>query len=148
MKLNVAAIVEDIKLPDYKGRHVFTAKLRLWIFGAFAVIGAIFYLRGMWQTALWVPLVISLAFLVTGVCYINILRNRALIFSFVLELVADLVSVTSVVYLTGGAKSHYFTLYLMYCVAAGMFYNYQVALVAAILCVVCFGTLVLSLQLG
>ncbi|HCU24282.1 MAG TPA: hypothetical protein DF383_04615 [Deltaproteobacteria bacterium] len=148
MKLNASAIIEDIKLPDYKGRHVFTAKLRLWIFGIFGVIGSIFYFRGMWQTALWVPVVISLAFLVTGFCYLNILRNRALMFSFVVELMADLVSVSLVVYLTGGAKSHYFTLYLLYCVAAGMFYNYQVALIAAILSVICYGALLLSLNLA
>ena len=68
--------------------------------------------------------------------------------SFVLELAADLLSMTLVVYLTGGLKSNYFTLYLMYCVAAGMFYNYQVAIVAGILALLFYGTLGLSLELG
>ncbi|MDL1872737.1 GAF domain-containing sensor histidine kinase [Deltaproteobacteria bacterium PRO3] len=147
MKINASAILEDIKLPDYKGRHVFTAKLRLWIFIVFWVIGSI-YFKGMWRSAPWIPLVIAMAFLLTGICYRNILRNRALMVSFVLELAADLVSMTLIVYITGGTQSNYFTLYLMYCVAAGMFYNYQVAIVAAILSIFFYGSLVLSMELG
>lgn len=147
MKISASAILEDIKLPDYKGRHVFTAKLRLWIFIVFWAIGSI-YFKGMWRSAPWIPLVIALAFLLTGICYRNILRNRALMVSFVLELAADLVSMTLIVYITGGTQSNYFTLYLMYCVAAGMFYNYQVAIVAAILSIFFYGSLVLSMELG
>ncbi len=147
MKLSATAIVEDIKLPDYKGRHVFTAKLRLLIFLVFWVIG-IFYFKTLWRQAAWVPLVISLAFLLTGVCYHNILRNRGLFTFFLLELAADLISMTLVVYLTGGATSDYFTLYLMYCIAAGIFYNYQVATVAAALGVLFYGILLLALNLG
>lgn len=147
MRINFAAIVEDIKLPDYKGRHVFTAKLRLLIFVVFWLIG-IFYFKTLWREAPWVPLVISLMFLLTGVCYQNILKNRGLVIFFLLELAADLVSMTLVVYLTGGTTSDYFTLYLMYCVAAGIFYNYQVATVAAILSVFFYGLLLLSLKMG
>ncbi len=117
MKFNANAIVEDIKLPDYKGRHVFTAKLRLWIFIVFWIIGSI-YFKGIWRLAPWVPLAISLAFLLTGICYQNILKNRALLVSFLLELAADLFTMTLIVYITGGPKSPYFTLYLMYCIAA------------------------------
>ncbi|MDX1387310.1 MAG: hypothetical protein R3257_06935, partial [bacterium] len=147
MRINFAAIVEDIKLPDYKGRHVFTAKLRLLIFVVFWLIG-IFYFKTLWREAPWVPLVISLMFLLTGVCYQNILKNRGLVIFFLLELAADLVSMTLVVYLTGGSTSDYFTLYLMYCVAAGIFYNYQVATVAAILSVFFYALLLLALNLG
>jgi signal transduction histidine kinase len=147
LKISATAIVEDIKLPDYKGRHVFTAKLRLVIFLVFWIIG-IFYFKTLWQDAPWVPLVISLAFLLTGFCYQNILKNRGLFISFVLEIVADLVSMTLVVYLTGGATSDYFTLYLMYCVAAGIFYNYQVATVAAILSIFFYVLMVVALKVG
>lgn len=147
MRLSVNAIVEDIKLPDYKGRHVFTAKLRLLIFIVFWIIG-ILYFKTLWRDAPWVPLVISLMFLLTGVCYQNILKNRGLFIFFVLELAADLISMTLVVYLTGGPNSDYFTLYLMYCVAAGIFYNYQVATVAAILSCFFYGLLMIALRMG
>lgn len=147
MKLSATAIVEDIKLPDYKGRHVFTAKLRLLIFLVFWIIG-IFYFKTLWRQAPWVPLVISLAFLLTGVCYHYILRNRGLFVFFVLELAADLISMTLVVYLTGGATSDYFTLYLMYCIAAGIFYNYQVATVAASLSLLFYAILLFTLHFG
>ncbi|HEX5035475.1 MAG TPA: hypothetical protein VFW62_13425, partial [bacterium] len=76
------------------------------------MIGSL-YFKGLWRSAPWIPLVISLAFLLTGLCYRNILRQRWLMPSFVLELAADLLSMTLVVYLTGGLKSNYFTLYLM-----------------------------------
>lgn len=121
--------------------------MRLWIFIVFWIIGSI-YFKGLWRSAPWIPLVISMAFLLTGLCYRNILRQKWLMPSFVLELAADLVSMTLVVYLTGGLKSNYFTLYLMYCVAAGMFYNYQVAIVAGILSLLFYGTLGLSLEMG
>ncbi len=134
-------------MPDYKGRHVFTAKLRLVIFLVFWSIG-IFYFEPLWQEAPWVPLAISLAFLLTGVCYHNILKNRGLVFFFLVELAADLMSVTLVVYLTGGESSDYFTLYLMYCLAAGVFYNYQVATVAAILSLIFYLILVVTLRAG
>lgn len=147
MKFSAQAIVEDIKLPDYKGRHVFTAKLRLLIFVVFWIIG-IFYFRTLWREAPWVPLAISLAFLLTGICYYNILKQRGLVAFFILELVADLISITIVIYLTGGVDSDFFTLYLMYCLAAGIFYNYQVALLAGVLSLFCYGTMVLGLWLG
>lgn len=144
LKISAKAILEDIKLPDYKGRHVFTAKLRLLIFVVFWIIG-IFYFRTLWREAPWVPLVISLTFLLTGVCYQNILKNRGLVPFFILELAADLISMTIVVYLTGGASSEYFTLYLMYCLAAGIFYNYQVAMVAGLLSLFFYGSMILAL---
>jgi len=84
LSFSTKAILEDIKLPDYKGRHVFTAKLRLVIFFVFWIIG-IFFFKTLWRDAPWVPLVISLAFLMTGVCYQNILKNRALFISFILD---------------------------------------------------------------
>src|SRR5262245_21932092 len=147
MKFNAAVIVEDIKLPDYKGRHVFTAKLRLSIFVVSWIIG-FFYFESIWKMAPWIPFAISIAFLITGICYENILKNRWLMFSFLMEIIADLFSMTLVVYLTGGPKSEYFLLYIMYCVAAGMFYNYQVALVAASLSLVFYGLMLLAVDVG
>ncbi len=147
MKFNAAVIVEDIKLPDYKGRHVFTAKLRLSIFIVSWIIGS-FYFESIWRMAPWIPFAISIAFLITGICYQNILKNRALMFSFLMEVIADLISMTLIIYLTGGADSDYFLLYIMYCVAAGMFYNYQVALVAAILATIFYGLMLLSVEGG
>lgn len=147
MKFSANAIIEDIKLPDYKGRHVFTAKLRLSIFIVSWIIGS-FYFESIWRKAPWIPFAISIAFLITGICYQNILKNRYIMVSFVLEMVADLFSMTLIVYLTGGAQSDYFMLYIMYCVAAGMFYNYQVALVAAAFSIFFFALMILVVQFG
>src|SRR5262245_33014259 len=116
MRISATEILQEIKLPDYKGRHVFTAKLRLMIFIVFWILSAI-YFKGIWKASPFIPISISFAFLVTGICYNNILRARALVSSFLLEMAADVFSITLVVYMTGGEKSQFFTLYILYSVA-------------------------------
>jgi signal transduction histidine kinase len=147
MRISGAEILQEIKLPDYKGRHVFTAKLRLMIFIVFWVLSAI-YFKGIWKASPFIPISISFAFLVTGICYNNILRGRALVTSFLLEMAADVFSITLIVYMTGGEKSQFFTLYILYSVAAGTFYSNIVALVAAVMSFLFYGSLVLLLYFG
>src|SRR6516225_2719038 len=132
MQLNGERLLEEIKLPDYKGRHVFTAKLRLVIFIVFWVLSTL-YFKGIWKASPFIPIAISLAFLLTGICYNNILRGRALVSSFILEMMADLFSITLIVYMTGGARSQFFTIYIIYTVAAGTFYSDVVAFLSAFL---------------
>ena len=143
--INANAILEDIKLPDYKERHVFTGKLRLVIFLIFWVLGAT-YFRGVWASYAIIPLLISLSFLITGVCYNNILQNKYILTSFILEMLADLLSISLVVYMTGGGESSYFTLYMIYVSAAGMFYSPRIALLAAVFSVLSYAILVLGIH--
>jgi signal transduction histidine kinase len=147
MQLNGERLLEEIKLPDYKGRHVFTAKLRLVIFIVFWVLSTL-YFKGIWKASPFIPIAISLAFLLTGICYNNILRGRALVSSFILEMMADLFSITLIVYMTGGARSQFFTIYIIYTVAAGTFYSDVVAFLSAFLSFVFYGVLVLLLFSG
>jgi signal transduction histidine kinase len=147
VRISGEEILKQIKLPDYKGRHVFTAKLRLVIFAVFWILSAI-YFKGIWRASPLIPLAISLAFLLTVICYNNILKSRALLSSFILEIMADLFSITLIVYMTGGERSQFFTIYIIYCVAAGTFYSNLVALIAAILSFVFYGSLVLLLYSG
>src|SRR4029453_3010942 len=147
MPLSGAEILEEIKLPDYKGRHVFTAKLRLTIFVVFWVLSAI-YFKGIWKSSPFIPISICLAFLLTGLCYNNILRGRALLTSFLLEMMADVFCITLVVYMTGGEKSQFFTVYILYSAAAGTFYSNSVALCAVIMSFVFYAVMVLLLYTG
>ncbi len=147
MAISTEDILSEIKLPDYKGRHVFTAKLRLVIFVVFWVVYAI-YFEGSWQASLFIPIGISLAFLVTGICYNNILKSRAIVWSFLLEMTADLFSITLIVYMTGSEKSQFFTFYILYVLAAGTFYSNLIGFVSAILSFLYFGGLVLLLHLN
>ncbi len=141
--LNAETILSEIKLPDYKGRHVFTAKLRLLIWGL-----SIFYYKGIWQTSPFIPISLSFAFLLTGICYNNILKGKALVLSFLLEIMADLFSMTTVVYMTGGEHSQFFTTYIIYAVAAGTFYSNSIAMLSAGLSLIFYLGLLLLLYFG
>ncbi len=141
MHFSAEDILKEIKLPDYKGRHVFTANLRLLIFIVFAIL-SVFYFRAIWSISSFIPIAIPISFLITGICYNNILKGRALLLSFMVEMLADLFTMTLMVYLTGGEKSPYFTLYIIYCVAAGTFYSNSIALLCAIFSFVFYAVLV------
>ncbi|MBL7685190.1 MAG: GAF domain-containing protein, partial [Deltaproteobacteria bacterium] len=147
MKINADLILDEIKLPDYKGRHVFTAKLRLMIFVVFWILSTI-YFKGIWQASPFIPIAISLCFLLTTFCYSNIMSGRWLISSFLLEVLADLFSITLIVYMTGGERSAFFTIYILYCIAAGTFYSNIVASISAALSFVFYFALVLLLYTG
>lgn len=135
-------ILKEIKLPDYKGRHVFTAKLRLVIFLVFWVLSALFF-EGVWTSAPFIPIAISFAFLLTGICYNNILKGRALVFSFISEILLDLFTITLIIYMTGGEKSNFFTIYIIYAIAAGTYYSNLIAMLASVFSFLFYGGLVL-----
>lgn len=128
----------QLTLPEYHGRHVFTARLRIAVFIGFWALYLFFFKDVLEQT--WeITLLMSLSFVITAIAYYNVIRERWLLFSFFLELVADLVAITVVVYLTGGPFSPYFTLYIFYCFAAGVFYNYILAGFLAVWSLICYG---------
>ncbi len=147
MPINAERILQEIRLPDYKGRHVFTAKLRLVIFLVFWVLSAV-YFKGIWQASPFIPIAISLAFLLTGICYNNIMKGRALVASFLLEIIADVFCITLIVYMTGGQGSHFFTIYIIYTIAAGTFYSDIIAVIGGVLSFIFYASLVLLLFFG
>jgi hypothetical protein len=93
-------------------------------------------------------LIISLTFVLTTICYSFILKGIWPVFFFVLELSADVAAQTVLVYLTGGPKSNYFTVYIIYCAAGGLFYNYRVSAVIAVLIAFFYTGLLLATQWG
>lgn len=137
----------DFRFQDFTARHVFTAKLRLVIIVGFWALISIFY---PWILTLDQPimLLISLTFVLTTVCYFFILRGVAPVFFFILELVADVAAQTVLVYLTGGAKSNFFTIYIIYCAAGGLFYNYRVSLVISVIILTFYSYLLIGTHEG
>ncbi len=121
----LAKLVE-LTLPEYRDRHIFTTKLRLAIFIGFWIF-YLYFLRDVLSQTKVITAIVCASFFLTGLAYFNVMRNRWLTFSFILELVADLVAITAVIYLTGGPYSSYFTIYIFYCFAAGIFYNHYLA---------------------
>ncbi len=95
-----------------------------------------------------IMLIISLTFCVTTICYAFILSNIWPVFFFVIELAADVAAQTVLVYLTGGAESDFFTIYIIYCASGGLFYNYRVSAVISALSLIFYSGLILLTQWG
>ena len=134
-------------LPDYKRRHVFTTKLRLVAFVGFWVI-YIYFLRDVLGQTKVVAAVVLTSFLLIGVAYYNIIREKWLIPSFAVELISDLTAITAIIYLTGGPHSPYYTIYIFYALIAGILYNHYLAGVVAACSALYYGAFILLCRQG
>ena len=141
------ALLDEMKLPDFKGRHLFIAKLRLIIFILCWILFLVFY-PGIWRSAPFVPLVFNIGFLVTALCYRNILNGRYILPMVGLEILADIVSQTAIIYLLGADTAVVFLFYGMYVIAAGSFFGYLMALLAATMALLSYCGLLILLQIG
>lgn len=137
----------DLRYHDFTARHVFSAKLRLVILIGFWSL-CLFFFPGILLLKQPVTLIISGTFVLTTVCYYFILRGTWPIFFFILELAADVAAQTVLVYLTGGSQSSFFTIYIIYCAAGGLFYNYRVSAVISFLAIFFYSALLLFIHWG
>lgn len=146
MLRSIASLIQ-ITLPEYRGRHIFTARLRIAVFIGFWAIYLYFFRDVLHQT--WpITVIMSASFAMTAVAYYNVIHDRLLVFSFFLEMMADLVAITVVVYLSGGPYSNYFTVYIFYCFIAGVFYNYILAAFLGVCSALFFGAFLLLCHEG
>ncbi|MDO8493958.1 MAG: HAMP domain-containing sensor histidine kinase [Deltaproteobacteria bacterium] len=129
----------NLSFPEFRERHVFTAKLRLALFAGFWILYLFFY-RGVLHQMLSITALIAGCFLLTTIAYFWILKNRFIMTSIIAEVVADLFAITAIIHVAEGPYSDFFTIYLFYTFAAGIFYNYRVALVVALLSGVWYGS--------
>lgn len=136
MKIS-APIIEKL-MPEYWERHLFAAKLRLVTFFAFWAIYLYFLWDVLGQTKVLAAIIIA-ASILTSIAYYNIVHNKRLLGSFFVEIVCDLVSITTVVYLTDGPYSSYFTIYFFYALIAGILYTYQLAAVISVFAAIFYG---------
>ncbi len=128
----------EITLPEYRERHIFTIRLRLAIFIGFWFF-YFYFLRDVLSQTKIITAIISVCFILTAFAYYNVVNNRLLAISFIAELLGDLVAITTVIYLTGGPYSTYFTIYIFYCFAAGVFYNHYLAALIGLFCAIFYG---------
>ncbi len=137
----------DLHYPDFTARHVFTAKLRILILIGYWLLILTFY-PGILTLDQPIMMIISLTFVVTTLCYFFILREIYRAPFFILELAADVAAQTVLIYCTGGPKSAFFTIYIIYCAAGGLFYNYRVSIATSILAVFFYAGLVFATRWG
>lgn len=125
-------VLDELSFPEYRARHIFTAKLRLAIFIGFWFLYVVFLNDHLSET-IPVTIAILISFFLTAVCYYNIFNEKYLVPSFVVEIFSDLLALTAIVYLTGGPESEYYIIYVFYTIVAGLFYNYRLALFVSLL---------------
>ncbi|EKD41963.1 MAG: histidine kinase [uncultured bacterium] len=140
-------LMDEMKLPDFKGRHLFIAKLRLIIFILCWVLFVVFYPQ-IWKDIPLAPLIFNIGFLMTAICYWFILKEKFIISLVVLEVLADIISQTAIVYMLGANNGSIFVLYGMYVIASGSFFGYLMALLSATTAMIAYCALILTLQSG
>jgi signal transduction histidine kinase len=141
------ALLAEMKLPDFKGRHLFIAKLRLLIFILCWALFLSFYAE-IWKEIPAAPLIFNLGFLVTAICYWNILKEKFILTLVTLEVLADVISQTAIIYMLGADSTAVFLLYGMYAIAAGSFFGYIMALVSATTALIAYCSLLFALHVG
>lgn len=139
--------VEALSYPEYRARHLFTAKLRLIVFLGFIFLYVV-SLKNELSNVTGVTATIAIAFFCTVLAYYLIIARGKVVIAMVIEALADVVSLTAIVYLTGGAYSIYFMLYVLYCLTAGAFYNFRIALVTAIISYAAYLAMIFALWSG
>lgn len=139
--------VEALSYPEYRARHVFSAKLRLIVFLGFWFF-YVMALKNELHDVVAVTAIISVSFFFTILAYYLIIARGKVILAMAVEVVADVVAITAVVFLTGGVFSDFFMLYVLYCLTAGAFYNYRLSLIAAIVSYLAYTAMIIALWNG
>ncbi|MDO8527614.1 MAG: HAMP domain-containing sensor histidine kinase [Deltaproteobacteria bacterium] len=138
-------LLSKLALPEYRDRHIFTAKLRLVIFIGFVSL-YIYFFHGVLGQLQIVTGIIASSFILTTLSYYMVLRNRLIAMAIAFELIADLLSMTTIIYIADGPYSDFFTIYLFYIFVAGIFYNYFLAMLIAVACGIFYGGFILLCQ--
>ena len=141
-----AAFVSRL-VPDYRERRIFVRKLRWIAFAGFCLIYFYFLQDVIWQ-AKGVLLVVASSLLLANLCNREGLFSRQPLLFLTLQIMADLVGMTAVLYLTGGPYSPYYTIYLLYVCMAGMLYSHLLAAVTALIAVFIYAAFLLGCHMG
>ncbi len=141
-------IIEEMILPDFKSRHIVTAKLRAGLFILTWLVFVIFF-PAIWKVSPFVPLIFNVGFLVTTLCYFIVLRQgRVMLSVAVLEIFADVVSQTMIVYTMGVTGWAPFLIYGLYVAAVGILTGYHLAIIASTAALVSYNVLFVLLHAG
>jgi signal transduction histidine kinase len=135
-------LMDEIQLPDFKGRHLYLTQLRLVIF-AFHWVIFLFLYPELWDQLPYLPLIFNLGFLATAICYALIISTRFVISISIIEVFIDVISQTIIIYVLGVENLvAILLLYGFYVIAAGAFFGYLTALVTTVIVIACYATLV------
>ncbi|MBI4236953.1 MAG: GAF domain-containing protein [Deltaproteobacteria bacterium] len=146
-RVSLLHLLTEMTYPDYRDRHIFTARLRLLILFSFAFFYALVFADVVPPTHP-AMLTIGATALATIYCYYNIITAQFMTASLVIEILADMVGITTMIYLLGDIQSDYFLIYCCYCLASGLIYSYRIATTLAICSLVTYGIFYVLLSGG
>ncbi|MBF0104072.1 MAG: GAF domain-containing protein [Deltaproteobacteria bacterium] len=131
-------IDDEMHMPDFKGRHLFTARLRIILFLGTWMVFFVFF-PAIWKLAPLVPLVFNCCFLITSFCYLIVVRHNKIFLSVIfLEVAADILSQTALIYIVGVDGWLPFLIYGLYITAVGILSGYNLALIASTLALISY----------
>jgi len=110
------------------------------------LFGFFFYnvLEQVWSYAL----ILVTCYVITIIARQFIIKDCWVLFCFSMAITADLIAITTVVYLSGGPFSSYFTIYLFYIVITGVLYHYSLAVILSILISIIYGVFLVLCHMG
>lgn len=140
-------ILSETPLTDFKEKHLFVARMRIFLFLFTWLMFFVFYPE-IWLFSPYVPLIISVGFFFTAICYWNILKENNVFLMVMIEALADVLSQTAVVYLFGLDSPMAFLIYALYVAGAGSLFGYLAGLSTSLACIVCYAGLYLLIKSG
>lgn len=134
-------ISEEMKMPDIKGRHLFTARLRIILFLSTWLMFFVFF-PAIWKVSPFVPLIFNIGFFITTICYLYVIRYNTILLSVMtLEVFADIVSQTVIIYIVGIDGWAPFLIYGLYVTAAGILSGFHAAMIASTVALISYNAL-------
>lgn len=137
------ALMDEIRLPDFKGRHLYLTQLRMIVYAIHWAIFLFLYPE-LWTAHPYVPLIFNLGFMGTAVCYYLIIKkSENIIFISLVEVIIDVFTQTCIIYILGvGNTVAVLLLYGFYVIACGAFFGYLTALVATLIVIAFYSGLI------
>lgn len=105
------------------------------------------------STSIFLPLnpfyyLILLVYFLTFIYFLLYFWGKQLTFQVYLQILADLLLITALVYISGGLKGSFYFLYIFEIIAASIILSYRAALLTAALSAICFGLLMDGMYFG
>lgn len=141
-------LAEEMTLPDFKGRHFFTAKLRIILYVGAWIIFLGFYPK-IWTSTPLVPFLINLGFFITSLCYWHVLKyNQVSLVIITFELFADVMCQVVITYMLGLDSWAPYLIFTLYLAGIGILSGFWLSLLCFFVVLACYGTMLILVRQG
>lgn len=137
----------DNTLFDFRQKHLFIARLRIFIFIAAWVMFFVFY-PAIWLHSPFAVIIFNLGFFITTACYWFVLKDKPMLPIVLVEFISDIISQTAIIYIFGFKGAAPFVVYGLYVAGAGSLIGSFAAFTAAFFCVAIYSLTFMVIGLG